>query len=71
MTYAQWQHWKHPKTGLWDGQCHRKGRVLFFSRQGYNRERDYLAAITATIGRIWVSTRIEWKDRVKSPRRRK
>lgn len=68
MKRAKWEHWKHPKTGKWDGHSHKAGRVLHASRQGYNRERDCLDAIESSSGSR-ESTRIEFKDRVRSPRK--
>jgi hypothetical protein len=67
MIRAKWQHWKNPRTKKWDGQSHKKGRVLFFSRQGYNRERDCLDAIESSSGSR-ESTLVEFKDRVRSPK---
>jgi len=67
MNRAKWQHWQHPKTGKWDAQCHKAGRVLFFSRQGYNRESDCLNAIESAAGRR-TSDHIDFKNRVRSPR---
>ena len=68
MKRAKWQHWKHPKTGKWDGQSYKNGNVQFHTRQGYNRERDYLNAVEAASGSR-ESTRVEFKDRVKSRKR--
>jgi len=68
MKYAQWEHWKHPRTKKWDGHSHKNGRVLFASRQGYNREHDLLRAIEATAGMGGLSARVEFKDRVRSPK---
>jgi len=67
MKRAKWEHWKHPNTGKWDGHSHKNGQVLHASRQGYNREWDCLNAIECSSGSR-ESTRIEFKDRVKSPR---
>lgn len=68
MQRAKFQHWKNPKSGKWDAQSHKAGRVGFITRQGYERESSVLDAIEAVSGSR-ESTRVEFKDRVKSPSR--
>lgn len=70
MKRAKWQHWKHPTTGLWDGHSYKNGHISFASRQGYRREGELLNAIEAASGSR-ESTRVEFKDRVKSRRSKK
>lgn len=65
MKRAKWQHWKHPKTGKWDGHSYKSKNVLFISRQGYNREFDCLNAIEASSGSR-ESERVEFRGRFKS-----
>ena len=68
MKRAQWQHWQNPRTKKWDGQSFKSGRVLHFSRQGYDRQRDCLDAIESSSGSR-ESTHVEFKDRVRSPKK--
>jgi uncharacterized protein YegP (UPF0339 family) len=64
---AHWEHYKNPRTGLWDAHSYKNGHVLFASRQGYRREQICLNAIESASG-LRESTRVEFRDRVRSRR---
>lgn len=67
---AYWEHWKNPRTGLWDAHCFYGGYVLFASRQGYANKAECLNAIERTTGSR-NSRLVHFANRKRSPRRRK
>jgi len=67
---AHWEHWKVPGTTRYNAHSHFNGHVQFSSNQGWENLQECLNAIERTSGSR-KSTLVEWKDRVKSPRRRK
>ena len=68
LVRAKWQHYQNPKTGKWDAQAHKSGRVIGNTAgQGHNRMMTCLNAVESMSGSR-ESTLVEFKDRVRSPK---